>query len=93
MSDTIKKVMNRNSVTDEKDVTDRTDSEPLDDFRLANNVLRNDAATDCLKVNEKANPTDDEARVPRIAYSDNWATYENPDNIFHKAVKVVGLND
>ena len=79
MSDIIKKVVNRNSDTGKKDVTDRTDSEPLDDLRLANNVLKNDASTDCLEVNKKENPTDDEARFPRTAYSDNWATNENPD--------------
>ena len=40
MSDIIEKVMNRISDIGRKDVTDRTDSEPLDDFRLTNNVLK-----------------------------------------------------
>ena len=49
--------------------------------------------TDYLEVNKKENPTDDEARIPSTAYSDNWATNENPGEIFHTAVKVSSNKD
>ena len=30
---------------------------------------------------------------PRTAYADNWASNENPDEVFHKAVKLVSNKD
>ena len=89
MSDIIKEVMDKNSDTDKKDVTDRTDSKPLDNLRLANDMLKDDAPTDCLEVSEKENPADDATRSPRTVYSDNWVSNENRNEVFHKAVKVV----
>ena len=89
MSDIIKEVMDKNLDIDETDVTDRTDSKPLDNLRSANDMLKDDAPTDCLEVSKKENPADDGTRSPRTAYSDNWASNENPNEVFHKAVKVV----
>ena len=93
MRDMIKKVMNKNSDTEGKDVTDITDSKPLDNLKLTNNVLKDDASTDCLEVNKKENQTDDGARNPRTAYLSNCASHKNPDEVLHKAVEAVSNKD
>ena len=72
--------------------TNETDTESMNNIRMANDRLEDEASTDFSEISEDENRTSYTIRSLRTSHPDDWMTDEKASQVLQKLQKVINGN-
>ena len=69
-----------------------TDTESMNNIRMANDRLEDEASTDFSDISEDENQTSNTIRSLRTSHPDDWMSDEKASQVLHKLQKVINGN-